>query len=371
MAHGRARSRKFQHGILAGRLPHPVAPAQQERDRIHLPARPMNMLDNQASGPQGAGSLIEERDQGAILHALDVDLQSGDRRDAQRLQDLGQRAHGHAPALGPIGLSKQAGAAQIAGGREQREGTAGADRRGNNSDLRLQAVQRDMEAQPPQRRRIRLDGNDAGGPGLRQHQGVMAGIGSDVDENPVADMPGQGRDLDAVQPVRTGEDLPVCGVVRDIEAVSDTAPGDVHPGAETPLPAPEYGLSQESAAPAAAEQQAQQARCLGRRVRSPWRYLRISSIEYNAGGLLLQAGAGSRISLSDLEFNGVSYTAHTSGWQRRAGAGSPWMDVSGTERQGELCGYNPATPGEYRLVADMTIGGRRGSYSSENTLVVN
>ena len=101
------------------------------------------------------------------------------------------------------------------------------------------------------------------------------------------------------------------------------------------------------------------------------RVLQGGGVRYNAGGLLLQAGAGSCISLSDSDFNGVIYTAHTSGWQRRAGAGSPWMDVSGTERQGELCGYNPATPGEYRLVADMTIGGSRGSHSSENTLLVN
>ncbi len=44
----------------------------------------------------------------------------------------------------------------------------------------------------------------------------------------------------------------------------------------------------------------------------------------------------------------------------------------GTEGQGGLCGYNPTVSGsEFRLAADMTIGGRRDSYSSENTVVVN
>ncbi len=100
------------------------------------------------------------------------------------------------------------------------------------------------------------------------------------------------------------------------------------------------------------------------------RVLQGGAVQYNAGGIILSAGAGRCISLSGSSFNGVTYTAHTSKWQRRAGAGSPWMDVSGTERQGALCGYNPTASGEYRLVADMTIGGRRGSYSSENTVVV-
>ncbi len=65
--------------------------------------------------------------------------------------------------------------------------------------------------------------------------------------------------------------------------------------------------------------------------------------------------------------NGVVYTTHTSKWQRRAGAS--WVDIPGTERDG-LCSYSPTSPGEYRLVAEITIGGVRGRYSSENTLTV-
>ena len=45
------------------------------------------------------------------------------------------------------------------------------------------------------------------------------------------------------------------------------------------------------------------------------------------------------------------------------------MDVPGTERDG-VCAYSTTSPGEYRLVAEISIGGQRGFYSSENTLIV-
>ena len=79
------------------------------------------------------------------------------------------------------------------------------------------------------------------------------------------------------------------------------------------------------------------------------------------------ASAGQCIVLSNTSINGVVYTTHTSKWQRRAG--SSWVDIPGTERAG-LCAYSPTSPGEYRLVAEISIGGQRGFYSSENTLTV-
>ncbi len=96
-------------------------------------------------------------------------------------------------------------------------------------------------------------------------------------------------------------------------------------------------------------------------------------------GLLVSAGrvqysffsAGGCIRLSNTTINGVTYTVHSSKWQRRADADSPWVDVPGPEELGGLCAYNPTSPGEYRMVADITIGNTRGSYSSENTIVVN
>ena len=77
--------------------------------------------------------------------------------------------------------------------------------------------------------------------------------------------------------------------------------------------------------------------------------------------------AGQCIVLSNSSINGVVYTTHTSKWQRKAG--SSWVDIPGTEREG-LCSYSPTSPGEYRLVAEISIDGERGHYSSENTLTV-
>ena len=76
------------------------------------------------------------------------------------------------------------------------------------------------------------------------------------------------------------------------------------------------------------------------------------------------------IDINDSSVGGVIYSVHTSMWQRRAGSNSAWEDVPGTQQQGKLCALNPTSAGEYRLVADMTIGGSRGSYSSENTFVI-
>ena len=76
--------------------------------------------------------------------------------------------------------------------------------------------------------------------------------------------------------------------------------------------------------------------------------------------------AGGCINLNST-INGVVYTTYTSKWQRKDGA--TWVDVPGTERAG-LCAYSPTSPGEYRLVAEISIGGQRGFYSSENTLIV-
>ena len=77
--------------------------------------------------------------------------------------------------------------------------------------------------------------------------------------------------------------------------------------------------------------------------------------------------AGQCINLSNSSINGVVYTTHTSKWQRRDGA--TWVDVPGTERYG-VCAYSTTNPGEYRLVAEISIGGQRGFYSSENTFIV-
>ncbi|MDE0104173.1 MAG: hypothetical protein OXN89_17505 [Bryobacterales bacterium] len=66
--------------------------------------------------------------------------------------------------------------------------------------------------------------------------------------------------------------------------------------------------------------------------------------------------------------NGVTYAVHTSKWQRRANADSPWTDVTDTVKEGSICSYTPDSPGEYRGVAEISIGGVRGRYATDNTL---
>ena len=73
---------------------------------------------------------------------------------------------------------------------------------------------------------------------------------------------------------------------------------------------------------------------------------------------------------ANLTFNGVTLTLHSSWWQRRDNADSPWEDVPDTVREGGLCAHNPTESGEYRLVGDITVDGTRGNYSSENTFTV-
>ena len=87
---------------------------------------------------------------------------------------------------------------------------------------------------------------------------------------------------------------------------------------------------------------------------------------------------GLRISNGRVQYSGIStggcihlsssnLATHTSKWQRKSGAA--WVDISGTERNG-LCAYSTTSPGEYRVVADLTINGQRRLYTSENTFIV-
>ena len=79
--------------------------------------------------------------------------------------------------------------------------------------------------------------------------------------------------------------------------------------------------------------------------------------------------AGRCIVISNTTLNGVTYTIENSKWQTRSDSGNAWRDISGTARSGEICSYNPSISGEYRLVAEINIGGVTGMYAS-NTLTV-
>ncbi len=61
---------------------------------------------------------------------------------------------------------------------------------------------------------------------------------------------------------------------------------------------------------------------------------------------------------------------HSSKWQRRDNAESPWADIPGTEEEERVCSYSPTDPGEYRLVGEFVVDGERGKYASANILIV-
>ena len=90
------------------------------------------------------------------------------------------------------------------------------------------------------------------------------------------------------------------------------------------------------------------------------------------GGILLggfSVGTGC-ISVGAINIGGVSYQVHWTEWQVSAGSG--WNQVTGTRRDGAICGYDLTTapPGEYRLVGELSINGVRGRYRSSNTVTV-
>ena len=79
-----------------------------------------------------------------------------------------------------------------------------------------------------------------------------------------------------------------------------------------------------------------------------------------------QTGVGSCIDLtgSTVLDNGVPYILISSKWQTRANSSDAWADIPDTSESGRLCAYDPVDPGEYRLVAEISIAGQVGKYSS-------
>ena len=70
------------------------------------------------------------------------------------------------------------------------------------------------------------------------------------------------------------------------------------------------------------------------------------------------------IGSTDLD-KGVRYILISSKWQTRANSSDAWADIPGTsESSGRLCVHDPVDPGEYRLVAEISIDGQVGKYSS-------
>ena len=98
---------------------------------------------------------------------------------------------------------------------------------------------------------------------------------------------------------------------------------------------------------------------------TPGTYERLDLIQVSPGRVQFSfLSAGGCITLGNTTINGVNYSIVSSKWQTRAGSGSAWSDVADTERTGQLCSLNPSVSGEYRLVAEITVSGTTGNYSS-------
>ena len=94
-------------------------------------------------------------------------------------------------------------------------------------------------------------------------------------------------------------------------------------------------------------------------------YERLDLIQVSLGRVQFSFfSAGGCITLGNTTLNGVTYSIVSSKWQTRADSASAWSDIAGTERTGQLCSLNPTAPGQYRLVAEITISGTTGNYSS-------
>ena len=79
------------------------------------------------------------------------------------------------------------------------------------------------------------------------------------------------------------------------------------------------------------------------------------------------ASGGDCVTFRQATFGNVTYSIVGSRWQERRNAGAPWVDIAGTEAEGELCSYRPVGNAEYRLAADITVDSVTGRYTS-NTL---
>ena len=98
----------------------------------------------------------------------------------------------------------------------------------------------------------------------------------------------------------------------------------------------------------------------------PMPAVRVFNGRIEIGGIPLLAC----FAVTNFTLSGVTYTVHRSKWQMRGDAMAEWEDLAGTEETGRVCPYSTDTPGEYRLVGDLTIDDARGLYRSENTFVV-
>ena len=77
-----------------------------------------------------------------------------------------------------------------------------------------------------------------------------------------------------------------------------------------------------------------------------------------AGGGCISAAGATIVS------GGVPHILVSSKWQTRSDLSVAWADIPGTSATGMVCLYTPVHPEEYRLVAEIRVGGVLGKYSS-------
>ena len=94
----------------------------------------------------------------------------------------------------------------------------------------------------------------------------------------------------------------------------------------------------------------------------PLEMLSVSPGEVRFG--TISANGGGCIGLEDATIDGTDYTIAHSKWQVRVSSDAEWADIKGTEMIGKICSYTPFTPGEYRMVTEIIIGGETGKYAS-------
>ncbi len=76
------------------------------------------------------------------------------------------------------------------------------------------------------------------------------------------------------------------------------------------------------------------------------------------------ASGGDCISFKKVTIKDVDYSIDRSRWQERGNPDAPWVDISGTEAEKELCSYRAVGGAEYRLAADITIDSIMGRFAS-------
>ena len=91
------------------------------------------------------------------------------------------------------------------------------------------------------------------------------------------------------------------------------------------------------------------------------------------GGLTLTVGGC--IQWNNASINNTTYDIRSSKWQYRKGDDSEWVDIPGSELTGEICAFDLSYidikgGGQYRPVAEISIDGEVGKYTTSNVLLV-